>query len=57
MIGFVHAAYRNDAAAIIHLTVKRCQFHKRPTSALIAKAFDMCHPVKSSLLERGLYNT
>jgi len=56
MIGFLHLVYRDDAAAILNLTVKSSQSDKRPANALMARAVEICEQRGLSHLSYGLYN-
>jgi hypothetical protein len=56
LIGFLKIVYRGEVASILNLTPSARHFDKRPTNALVAKAFERSAEKGVSYVTYGLFN-
>jgi hypothetical protein len=56
LIGFLKIVYRGKVASILNLTPSVRHFDKRPTNALVTKAFERCAENGVSYVTYGLFN-
>jgi hypothetical protein len=56
IVGFAKLVYRGDVAAILQFLPRASHQDKRPASALIARAVELCEAKHISHLTYGLYN-